>query len=210
MGRKSKLSEAQWADVGRRLLEGESICDLAREHGISEATVRSHFERAGAKTKNVKEVAQLLVDADTAKQTAQQALKELPPDAQVTALNLAAKLRSISESLACGAELGAKSFRRLQALASGELQKVEDAKTMDSEVSVVALKNVGVATALANECSKGALNLLAANRETVRRINDDDVPPEDQPLTPERIKDGARRIAFTLQRAAHQQHREAA
>jgi len=36
MGRKSKLTEDQWADVGRRILDGESQRALAAEHGISE------------------------------------------------------------------------------------------------------------------------------------------------------------------------------
>ncbi|MGK5004563.1 helix-turn-helix domain-containing protein [Janthinobacterium sp. LB2P70] len=54
MGRKSALTEKQWAAVGQRLLKGEAARALAREFGVSEAAIRKRF---GAQTKQIKDVA---------------------------------------------------------------------------------------------------------------------------------------------------------
>lgn len=160
MGRKSKLSEAQWAEVFRRLLEGESRRKLAEEFGLSEASIRQR-EAKSAKTPQVQQVARMIVETEVA-------LKSLPIPAQINARNLAAKLRSISDSLASAAELGSRTAHRLQALANSEVGKVDDANPLES---VEALKGVSALTRLANDSASIALNLLAANKETVKRLN---------------------------------------
>lgn len=173
MGRKSKLTEDQWAELFRRIMDGESRRALGDEYGISEASIRQREAKTG-KTKEVQKVARMIVETDAA-------LKSLPIDAQINAQNLASKLRSISESLASAADLGAKTSHRLQALANSEVEKVDDADPL-AEESIAALKGVGVLTKLANDSASIALNLLAANKETVREIN---LPkPEDEPQEP--------------------------
>ena len=64
------------------------------------------------------------------------------------AIDLAEKLRSISVSVACAAELGAKTGHRLHALANAEVCKVDDGNVL-SDTSLLALKGVGVLTKLA-------------------------------------------------------------
>lgn len=177
MGRKSKLSDAQWAEIAKRRIEGESRRSLAREFGVSESAIR---EREGKEEQKptVQKVAHMLVEADAA-------LKSLPVSSQISAQNLAAKLRSISESLASAAELGSRTAHRLQALANSEVSKVDDADPLSQE-SIEALKGVGVLTKLANDSSSIALNLLAANKETVKELNlpkEDDAPAV--PLRPQ-------------------------
>lgn len=49
MARPSKLSPAQWADVERRLLEGERAADLAREYGVDRAALTRKFSKGSAK-----------------------------------------------------------------------------------------------------------------------------------------------------------------
>jgi len=173
MGRKSKLNPLQWAEIERRLLEGESRTGLGREFGISEAAIRERF--SGPMDK-VKAAAAKIVDAE-------RAMAELPPLAQITANSLARKLRSISESLASAAELGAATAHRLNALANSEVGKVDDAAPMES---IANLRNVGVLTKLANESASIGVNLLAANRETIQRMNapETDVTPK-APLRPQ-------------------------
>ncbi|WP_291928608.1 hypothetical protein [Limnohabitans sp.] len=83
-------------------------------------------------------------------------------------MSLAEKLRAISVSLANAAELGAKTAHRLHALANAEVVKVDDA---DPLKSMDALKGVSVLTKLANDSSQIAVNLLNANRETVKEAN---------------------------------------
>lgn len=160
MARPSKLSPAQWAEVDKRRLEGESRRSLAREFGISEAAIREREEKHG-RVETVQKVAAKIVDAEAS-------LAALPVAAQVSAHNLAAKLRNISASLASAAELGAATAHRLQALANTEVAKVDDAQPMQSLEN---LRNVGVLAKLANDSAAIALNLVAANKDQVQRIN---------------------------------------
>lgn len=172
MGRPSKLSPEQWAEIDRRRLEGESRRSLAREFGISEAALREREAKFGA-IETVREVAAKIVDA-------RQSLAALPLAAQVSAQSLADKLRSISTSLACAAQLGAATAHRLQSLANSEVGKVDDAEPM---ASLENLRNVGVLTKLANDSASIALNLLSANKETVTKINN---PQDAEVLAPVR------------------------
>ncbi len=114
------------------------------------------------------------------------ALKSLPLTARVTAQNLAARLKAISESLASAGQLGAATAHRLNALANSEVSKVDDAAPMESLEN---LRNVGVLTKLANESANLALNLLAANKETVKKINDAPESEIEKPLRPQITRD---------------------
>lgn len=162
MARPSKLSPEQWAEIERRLAAGEGASALAREFGVSPASVSVRVSKV---SKKVSETAHKLAEAQTA-------LAELPVPQQYAAVSLAEKLRAISTSLANAAELGAKTAHRLHALANAEVGKVDDADPLGS---MEALKGVSVLTKLANDSSAIAVNLLNANRETVKEANK---PPE--------------------------------
>ena len=159
MGRKSKLTEKQWLEIERRMLEGVAIRALAREYGVSESTIRDRG--ISARAQKTKDVANQIVATE-------RALSELPISAQLNAQNLAAKFRSMSDSLASAADLGAKTAHRLHSLANSEVGKVDDADPM---ASLETLKGVSALTRLANDSSHIALNLLAANKDAVKRIN---------------------------------------
>lgn len=163
MGRKSKLTDEQWAEVERRIIEGASVRALAREFGISEASIRERIAKHG-KTATVQEVARKIVDAEVS-------LAALPLSAQISAQNLAARLRAISNSLAQAAELGAATAHRLTHLANAEVQKVDDANPLESLGN---LKGVAVLTKMANESAAIGLNLLAANKDRVKQLTDDE------------------------------------
>ncbi len=171
MGRKSSLTEKQWETIGRRLVDGEAGRVLAREFGISEAAIRKRF---GAQVKEIKDVANQLVAAESA-------FKALPIGAQISARTLADKLVSISEHLCGAAEYGAATAHRLSGIAHGKVALIDDAKPL-SEESVSELKGIAVLTKMANEASEIGVNLLRANKETIDRINteppvlDDDAP----------------------------------
>lgn len=162
MGRQSKLTPAQWQEIERRLSNGEGASALAREFGISPASISVKFSKI---TKKVTETAHKLADA-------QIALAELPVAQQYQAVSLAEKLQNISHSLASAAELGAKTAHRLHSLANSEVNKVDDANPLDSLDS---LKGVGILTKLANESSQIAVNLLSANKEAMKPAETDDV-----------------------------------
>lgn len=159
MGRKSKLTPEQWTEIGRRLVAGAVPSELAREFGVHPAQITRRG--LAQKSQRVRNVAEQLAQAQTA-------LAELPIADQYTAITLSERLRSISDNLAAAAEYGAKTSHRLHALANSEVSKVDDA---DPIASVDKLRNVGVLTKLANDSAHCALNLVAANKETVAKLN---------------------------------------
>ena len=168
MARPSKLSPQQWGEVARRAAEGEGIRALAREFGVDEAAIR---RRVSPQTPQVRSVAVKLAEAQTA-------LATLPVPQQHLAVSLAEKFRSISMSYASAAELGAKTAHRFHALANSEAQKVDDTAPLSPE-SMEAMKGIAVLTKLGNEALVPASNLLAANKDTLQRLNTEQ--PEDRP-----------------------------
>jgi hypothetical protein len=125
---------------------------LAREFGVSESSAR---ERISAQTAQIKSVANQIVNTE-------RALSALPINAQITAHNLASKLRSITDNLASAAHYGAATAHRLSAIANAEVAKIDD---VDPMISIEALRGVSALTSLANESGKIALNLMAANKD---------------------------------------------
>lgn len=176
MGRKSKLTEKQWEQIGQRLLAGEKPAELAKEYGIDRAGIHRRYS---AQIATVKTVANQIVAADVA-------LKSLPIAQQIQAVTLADDLRAISTHLAGAAKYGAATAHRLSGIANAKVQEIDDAAPLSPE-SIEALKGVSALTRLANDASNIGVNLLAANKETVKRINE--APPETafggEPLTAE-------------------------
>jgi len=128
MARPSKLSPEQWREVERRAAEGEVIRALAREFGVDEAAIR---RRVSPQTPQIRTVANQLAAAQTA-------LAALPIPQQHIAVSLAEKLRNISGSLACAAELGAATSHRMAALANSAAQAVDDVEPTSEQVGKVA------------------------------------------------------------------------
>jgi hypothetical protein len=160
MGRKSSLTEKQWNEIGKRLVDGEAGRVLAREFGISEAAIRKRF---GSQVKQIKDVANQLVATEAA-------FKALPISAQISARTLADKLIAISDHLAGAAEYGAATAHRLSGIAHGKIAMIDDAAPLNEE-SLESLKGIAVLTKMANESSEIAINLLRANKEKVDELN---------------------------------------
>lgn len=163
MGRPSSLSDAKWAELEKRLLAGEKAADLAKAYKVSRSAISKRFSKPH---EAVKDVANQIVSAE-------EALARLPINQQINAINLATQLRSISTHLASAANLGAATAHRLSALANSEVQKLDDANPL---TNVENLKGVAVLTKMANDSATIGMNLLAANKETVKSINEQ--PPE--------------------------------
>lgn len=176
MARKSKLTERQWQEIERRMIEGESVRGLAREFGVAESTIR---ERKTAQVDKIKTVANQIVEVE-------RAVMAMPISAQISAHNLASKLRAISDNLASAAQYGAQTAHRLNALANSEVAKIDDASPLESSES---LKGVMILTKLANDSASIALNLLAANKDTVKTLNE--AAPEQPTIAPRKLSDAA-------------------
>lgn len=172
MGRKSALTEKQWAEIGRRLLKGEAGRVLAREYGVSEAAIRKRF---GAQTKQIKDVANQLVAAETA-------FGALPIGAQISARTLADELKQISMHLAGAARYGAATAHRLAGIAHAKVAEIDDAAPLDDE-SRVALGDIAVLTKMANGAAEIGMELMKATK---------DVKPDDDKPTPVAITFGVK------------------
>jgi len=170
MGRPSKLTDAQWEKIGKRLLAGESASALAREFGVSRATVSERFSE---RTNRVKAAASLVVKTDSA-------LSFLNVSEQIAAFSLAEELKAISKHLAGAARYGAATAHRLSGIAHGKVALIDDAAPV-SEDSLIELKGISALTRMANDAAEIPLNLLRANK---------DVTPEDDKPTPVSITFG--------------------
>lgn len=160
MGRKSALTDKQWAQIEKRLIEGEACRRLADEFKISEAAIRKRF---GSQIKQIKDVANQLV-------TAEAALRALPIGAQISARTLADELKEMSSHLAGAGRFGAATAHRLSGIAHAKVLEIDDAAPLGQE-SIESLKGVAVLTKLANDSSQIAINLLAANKEKIKELN---------------------------------------
>ncbi len=164
MGRKSKLTDKQWSEIERRLLQGEKPAALAKEYGVDRAAITRRFSQ---QVRNVKEVANQIV-------TTESALSALPVAQQFAAINLANELRAISTHLASAAKYGAMTAHRLAGIAHGQVEKVDDA---EPEKSMDALNRIGALTKMANASSEIGVNLLRAHKEAIEQLN----KPESDP-----------------------------
>lgn len=176
MARPSKLTPAQWAEVERRAAAGEGARKLAKEFGIDEAAIR---RRVSPQTPQVRSVAAKLAEAQTE-------LATLPLRQQHLAVSLAETLVGISRDYASAAAISTKTGLRMHALANSEAQKVDDADPLSSG-SLDALKGIAALTKLGNEALVPASNLLAANKETVQKLNS---PQETEQQAPVRERLG--------------------
>lgn len=183
MGRKSALSPEQWLQIERRMLvDGESAYALSKEFGVNESSIRrkikpSSADKAEAGTKHhpeLRELAERKVEVDRAKQSVDAEIAALPVARQEIVSDLAQRLQNISRHLCGAAEFGAATAHRLAGIAHLKVQQIDDADPFAAE-SMLALKGVTVLTNMANEASKIGLNLINANKDTIRDV--DDTPP---------------------------------
>lgn len=160
MGRPSKLTDAQWEKVGKRLLAGESTSKLADEFGVSKSAISTRFSK---RTETIKTVANQIVETESA-------LAKLNVSEQMAARSLADDLKAISEHLAGAARFGAMTAHRLSGIAQGKVLEIDDAAPMDDK-SRGALADIAVLTKMANGAAEIPLGLLKANKETVDDLN---------------------------------------
>ncbi len=171
MGRPSKLTEKQWAEVGARLLKGEKPAALAKEFKVDRSALTRRFSH---ELNTVKAVANQLVAADVA-------LKALPVAQQVQAVTLADELRAISMHMAGAAKFGSATAHRLSGIAHANVQKIDDASPLDAE-SMENLKGVAVLTKMANDAAVIPTALMMANKETIKDLNSGAAQSKDELL----------------------------
>jgi hypothetical protein len=170
MGRKSKLTPEQWAEVDRRLLESESARAIAASLDVSEAIIRA---RKKTRVEKIKSAANQIVAAD-------RAIKGLDISSQRIALSWAQKLQAMSDGLAEAGMLGAMNAADLKGLARAELVKAMEAlqagRLTDVATALAKMKELG---GMANDEADIAIRLATPMKEAVRDAQK--TPPADAP-----------------------------
>lgn len=162
MSRPPALTPQQQEDVRRRLAAGEGVRALARVFKVGDATIR----RLSAHSARVRNVAEKLAEAHAA-------LAELPVSQQHTALSLAEKLRTVSNSMADVAVLGADTSRHLHELANTKAKAVN---AENLETAGETLRAVAALTKMGNEAAAVPLGLISSTKG-----KGDEPPPDDLP-----------------------------
>ena len=151
MGRKSKTTPEQDQRLIERHLAGESIRSLAKEVGISEASLRA---KISAQSSQIKPAANHIVQAD-------QSLTKLSISAQITARSLANKTMRMLDIMSSGNELMAGSYLKLAMAHNAQAQKFDDADPM-SEKSAPAMVAMAAIGKLAAQAAEVPLRFAAA------------------------------------------------
>lgn len=155
MGRPSKLTTEQWRDVEMRLAAGEGVVDLAREYGVSHAAISHRVSNGG---RAVRMAAQTVAEAADTREVADALIGALEPYQREMAMTLADQLRGISTDVAHAAADGARTGRRLHALARVQAERMQVGGDIEE------LRTVGALAKIGNEALSPALALLAAHR----------------------------------------------
>lgn len=159
MGRKSKLNERQWAEVQRRMLDGEPIRALAREFGVSEGSLRAQKSK---RVETIKDVANQVVATECA-------IKSLDFDAQCAVNDYASKLRSMASNLLSAAHSGSVTSARLAAIAEKESQKINPDEPMESAEQ---LQAIAALNRLGNDAAQIGLQVLKVNQDAIKDAGD--------------------------------------
>ena len=159
MGRKSKLNEKQWAEVQRRMLDGEPIRALAREFGVSEGSLRAQKSK---RVETIKEVANQVVATECA-------IKSLDFDAQCAVNDYASKLRAMASNLLSAAHSGSVTSARLAAIAEKESQKINQDEPMESAEQ---LQAIAALNRLGNDAAAIGLQVIKLNQDAIKDVGD--------------------------------------
>lgn len=155
MGRKSKLSEKEWDEIQKRLINGEPIRAIAREYDITESSIRA---KKSARVKMIKTAANQIVAAECA-------IKSLPDfDARNAAQEYAARLNAISSNIMAAAYSGSVTSANLSAIASQQSERVDKDNPMGSEEE---LQAISALTKIGNEASMIAMAIIKANQDAM-------------------------------------------
>jgi hypothetical protein len=149
MGRPSKLSDRQWAEIGRRLAAGEGVRALAKEFRVSHGTIS---ERFSDRVPRLRELATTLA-------TTEAEVERLPVSEQATVRTLADQIRGISESLVKVAALGGKTGEILAGHANRKAARLGDDPDPEELKMVVGL------TEGANRAVVPAVALINSGKE---------------------------------------------
>lgn len=146
----------------RYIVDGESASVLARELGVTEGAIRS---RASTKKYEVKDLANQIV-------TSEQRYEKLDKPTKLLVDDMASQLRAISSNLTRAAISGTNTSARLAAMAERQVLKIDTENPMDTQEE---LQAVGALTKLSNEAAQLGVQLINANKESLKAQEEKEV-----------------------------------
>ena len=160
---KSKLTDAQWLDVFRRSLKGESTRDIAKDYGVSNTTIHN---RVSLQCKDVKDVANSILATECK-------VSRLSPTLQIEAINYAHELKEMSSNMLGAGRASSATSKKLAAMAEQMAIKLEyrDNMTVEEiETQLILLKSVVALQSTANSANVIPASLLAMNKAAAEKI----------------------------------------
>jgi len=158
VARPSKLTEKQWAEIQHRLMNGDSPGKVAKDFNVGRTTITDRFP---AGCRELKELANQIVSTDAK-------FKALPIASQVSVMSLVDDLKAISMHLAGAAKFGSATAHRLAGIANAQVDKIDDVNPMESQEI---MQGISALTKMANDSSQIGINLLNANKEQIKIVN---------------------------------------
>lgn len=154
MPRKSKLTDKQWEQIGKRYIAGEKGCALAREFGVTEGGIRKKFS---TKRVQIKTVGNQLFEAE-------KALKALPISTQIDVRTFADDLHAINLHMASAGKFNSATAHRLAGIAHGQVKNIDKDNPMETQE---VLQCISAMVKMSNESSFIPLGLIKANAEQI-------------------------------------------
>ena len=158
MGRPSKLTEKQWAEIERKHLGGETLTSLSQQYKVGISTIS---ERVSERIPKFKQVAAALAYAEVE-------IENMNASEVDTVRSLTDTLKAITHHLGGAAKYGSMTAHRLAQIANIQTDRIDETATLDENQD--ALKSVMAMTRGANDAAAIGLNLLSANKEAARQL----------------------------------------
>ena len=149
MGRLSKLTSKQKAEIGRRLASGETQRALAKEFGVSNGTIGSLF--VGRST-TLKTLARTVAEAE-------QKVELLSIPEQVIVRDMADQYKSMSQDYTRGASTSLNTATELHQIAAQKVSELDRTNLQTEDLRLVA-----ALTDTANKASQMSTNLMNLNK----------------------------------------------
>ena len=163
MGRPSKLSDREWAEIGRRLANNESQSKLAKEFKVSRASIIARFSD---RVSDIRDAGMALAGAELL-------VERLPVADRVSARAFADQVKGIQNDYAETTALGIKAAKIIQCKVLAQAQALPDIPSPED------LKPIMAGSATTNSLSSMATSMLSSKS----RVIDDD--PDSSMFTPD-------------------------
>lgn len=154
----AKLTQRQWDNIEKAMLNGKTAYELAKKYGISRQAIEQKFT---CSVKRVKEVANQIVEAEVN-------FQNLAKNEQVSCANLAEEMLAISANLATGAKFSSLTFNRLSQIAYNKAKMIHDTNPDPEQVL-----EVGRLQRAANESARVPIDLIKANQAQAKAEDSD-------------------------------------